>query len=134
MEKLKMKNLKIMFAMMFVVGLMGISQVFACQFPAESLKNAAVTQSLIPKETYKDVIFREDDNQKAFSKRDLTGRYASFAQATLYDPAANRTSYATCVGVVNFDGRGRFTDREVHSYDGVIVRDQFTGTYAVNPD
>ncbi len=127
-----MKNLKIMFALVFVVGLLGISQVFACQFPGENLKKAA--PDLLPKSMVKDIFFRDETDQKSFSKRDLNGRYASFAQATFFDPVQNRTTYATCVGVVTFDGRGRFTDHEVHSYDGVIVRDDFTGTYTVNPD
>jgi hypothetical protein len=35
---------------------------------------------------------------------------------------------------VTFDGRGHLTDKEVHSYDGTIVRDEFTGTYTVNAD
>jgi hypothetical protein len=134
MEKIIMKNLKIMFALVFVVGILGISQVFACQFPGENLKNMAASQNFLPKESYKDIIFREENDQRSFSKRDLSGRYSSFAQATFFDPSQNRTTYATCVGVVTFDGRGRFTDREVHSYDGVIVRDQFTGTYTVNAD
>ena len=127
-----MKNLKIMFALMFIVGLLGISQAFACQFPGENLKNAAA-QTLLPKNMVKDIIFHEE-TERGFTKRDLNGRYSSFAQATFFDPTQNRTTYATCVGVVTFDGRGRFTDREVHSYDGVIVRDQFTGTYTVNAD
>jgi hypothetical protein len=135
MEKIIMKNLKIMFALMFVIGLLGISQAFACQFPgSENLKNVTASQTLLPKEVFKDVIFREETDQKSFSKRDLNGRYSSFAQATFFDPTQNRTTYATCVGVVTFDGRGRFTDREVHSYDGTIVRDQFIGTYRVNAD
>ncbi len=129
-----MKNLKIMFALAFVVGLLGISQTFACQFPGANLKNVASSPSLLPKEVSKEIIFRDETDQRLFSKRDLAGRYASFAQATFFDPAQNRTTYATCVGVVTFDGRGRFTDREVHSYDGTIVRDEFTGTYTVNPD
>ena len=129
-----MKNIKIMFAIVFVVGLLGISQAFACQFPGtENLKTAA-TQTLLPKEVYKDLISRDESDQRLFSKRDLNGRYSSFAQATFFDPSQNRTTYATCVGVVTFDGRGRFTDREVHSYDGFIVRDEFTGTYTVNAD
>ncbi len=127
-----MKNLKIMFALVFVIGLLGISQAFACQFPGENLKIAA-SQNALPKDVVKNVSLI-DESEKGFTRRDLNGRYASFAQATFFDPAQNRTTYATCVGVVTFDGRGRFTDREVHSYDGVIVRDQFTGTYAVNPD
>lgn len=129
-----MKNLKTMFAVMFVIGLLGISQAFACQFPGgENLKNVP-TQTLIPKNVVKDIVFRDETDQRSFSKRDLNGRYASFAQATFFDPTQNRTTYATCVGVVTFDGRGRFTDREVHSYDGVIVRDEFTGTYTINAD
>jgi hypothetical protein len=75
-----------------------------------------------------------DSDGKTWTKRDLSGRYASLATATFFDPSVNRTLNATCVGVVTFDGRGRFTDREVHSYDGVIVRDEFTGTYTVSAD
>ncbi len=127
-----MKNLKIMFALMFVIGFFGISQSFACQFPNENLKNVTERNS-IPKSLINDIAFR-DDTDKGFTKRDLIGRYSSFAQATFFDPSQNRTTYATCVGVVTFDGRGHFTDREVHSYDGVIVRDEFTGTYSVNWD
>jgi hypothetical protein len=135
MEKLTMKNLKMMFAFVFVFGCLGVSQIFACQFPAtESLKNGAASQVLLPRDISNDLIIRVESDQSSFSKRDLNGRYASFAQATFFDPSQNRTTYATCVGVVTFDGRGRFTDREVHSYDGVIVRDQFTGTYTVNAD
>ena len=127
-----MKNLKIMFALMFVIGLLGISQAFACQFPNENLKIVA-SQNSLPKDAVKNISLL-DESEKGFTRRDLNGKYSSFAQATFYDPTTNRTLYATCVGVVTFDGRGRFTDREVHSYDGVIVRDQFTGNYTVNPD
>ncbi|MBS1797900.1 MAG: hypothetical protein JSS81_29030 [Acidobacteria bacterium] len=128
-----MKNLKIMFGLLTVIGLFGIAEASACRFPAENFK-AAVAPSIVPPETYKDIVFRDEGDQKLYNRSDLRGRYSSFSQATLYDPTLNRTSFATCVGVVTFDGRGRFTDREVHSYDGVIVRDQFTGTYTVNPD
>ena len=127
-----MKNLKIMFALMFVIGLLGISQAFACQFPNENLK-IVTSQNSLPKDVVKNISLL-DESEKGFTRRDLNGKYSSFAQATFYDPAQNRTTYATCVGVVTFDGRGRFTDREIHSYDGVIVRDQFTGNYTVNPD
>ena len=127
-----MKNLKIMFALIFVVGLLGISQAFACQFPSENLK-IVESQNSLPKSVVKDIDFR-DESEKNFTRRDLVGRYSSFSQATFFDPMSNRILYATCVGVVTFDGRGRFTDHEVHSFDGVIVRDQFTGNYTVNPD
>ena len=128
-----MKNLKTTFAIMMIVGLLGISQAFACKSPATGLasyQQLALVQkmpSIVPAN------FR-DDGERTFTRRDLNGRYSSFAQATFYDMTTNRTSFATCIGVVIFDGRGHFTDREVHSYDGVIVRDQFTGAYTVNAD
>lgn len=131
MEIIIMKNLKTVFGLMLVVGLLGISQVFACTFPGSELVGKTQIET---KSVEKESIIIDDSSERGFSRRDLNGRYSSFAQATFYDPSQNRTTYATCVGVVTFDGRGRFTDREVHSYDGVIVRDQFTGTYTVNSD
>ena len=128
-----MKNFKIAFAIMMVVGLMGITEAFACKSPATAL--AAYQASALVQKMPSVVLasFRDGDT-RSFSRRDLVGRYSSYATATIFDPTANRTTSATCIGVVTFDGRGHFTDREVHSYDGVIVRDQFAGTYTVNPD
>jgi hypothetical protein len=125
-----MKNLKTLFALMFIVGLLGISQAFACKFPGENLVNANQTKSVSKTEVQESADLSDDAN--FYGKRSLSGRYSSFAQATLYDATSNRTLYATCVGVVTFDGRGHFTDSEVHSYDGFIVRDEFTGTYTVS--
>jgi hypothetical protein len=122
-----MKNLKAILALMFVVGLMGISQAFACKQPGGELFARTVPTAIVGQNV------REDDSS-GYKLRDLNGRYASLATATFFDPAKNRTLNATCVGVVTFDGRGHFTDKEVHSYDGVIVRDEFTGTYTIGSD
>lgn len=127
-----MKNLQTLFALMFIVGLLGISQAFACKFPGENLVSGNQTKSVSKTEVQDSADLSDDTDANFYSKRTLSGRYSSFAQATFYDPTSNRTLYATCVGVVTFDGRGHFTDKEVHSYDGVIVRDEFTGTYTVN--
>lgn len=126
-----MKTLKTVFALMFVVGLLGISQAFACKLPGSNLleKNQAVSKS-----GENEILIREVPRDDNFATRSLVGRYSSYSTATFYVPAINRTLYATCVGVVTFDGQGHFTDREVHSYDGEIVRDEFTGTYTVNSD
>jgi hypothetical protein len=123
-----MKNLKTLFVLMFVVGLMGISQAFACKLPGTDRLSRTVASNKVIKD------FISDDSVDGYKARDLNGRYASLATATFFDPMANRTLSATCVGVVTFDGRGHFTDKEVHSYDGVIVRDEFTGTYKINSD
>ena len=128
-----MKNLKNIIAIMMFVGLVGISQAFACKSPVENLipsplkANAANSAAAVHS-------LAKDDDPKTFNFRDLVGRYSSYATAIFYDQTANRTSFATCIGVVTFDGRGHFADKEVHSYDGVIVRDEFTGTYKVNSD
>lgn len=134
-----MKNFKVLMTLAFVVGLLGISPVFACKFPGANLPTAAQrnsqSNSLLQSAAKEEVITIRDGNSfGVFTKRDLAGRYASYATVTIFDPSMNRTLHGTCVGVVTFDGRGRFTDREVHSYDGAIVRDDFTGTYTVNPD
>ena len=128
-----MKDLKTLFALSFVVGLLGISQAFACKMPADTpaARNASYSGS---KMVTQSIIGAGDQDTKGYSKRDLVGRYASLATATIFDPVSNRTEYATCVGVVTFDGRGHFTDKEVHSYDGVIVRDEFVGTYTIGAD
>jgi|SRR5437016_1746989 len=131
-----MKNLKTLFVLSFVVGVLGISQALACTFPggnsaARSVSNtASKTNAQQPQIT----ILRDPVDQGFAKVDDLVGRYASVATATLFDPTSNRTLNATCVGVVIFDGRGHFTDKEVHSYDGFLVHDQFTGTYAINAD
>jgi hypothetical protein len=128
-----MKTLKIAFGMIIFFGLLSVSQALACEFPGMSAGSAktatapsasrSVTQSLIP-----------DTSLKFFTRRDLVGRYASRSTATLFDPSTGRTQHATCVGVITFDGRGNIVDREVHSYDGFIVHDEFTGTYTMNSD
>lgn len=131
-----MKNIKILFAVTFVIGLMGITQAFACKQPTAS-GNGVVTKASYRTSSPGEVEYLQssfDGDSRFYSKRDLVGRYASLATATIFDPTSNRTLSATCVGVVTFDGRGHFTDREVHSYDGVIVRDEFVGTYTVSSD
>ena len=125
-----MKNLKTLFALMFVVGLLGISQAFACKMPGAELLSRSGAASKAA--SLADLL--RDEDTRGYSVRDLSGRYASLATATFFDPTANRTLYATCVGVVTFDAHGHFTDKEVHSYDGVIVRDEFTGTYTIHSD
>lgn len=120
-------------ALMTIVGVLGISQAFACK---------PLTDGIAPRTDNRSIVRTNmtpaqnsfDFDSRIYSKHDLVGRYASLATATFFDPVANRTQYATCVGIVTFDGRGRFTDREVHSYDGVIVRDEFVGTYTLNGD
>ena len=130
-----MKNLKTTFAIMMIVGLLGISQAFACKSPVLGMLSSQQLAAA-SKTGAETVPPTKDDAQSAlgYTRRDLIGRYASFAQATIFDPTTNTTSYATCIGVVMFDGRGHFTDKEVHSYGGYIVRDQFVGTYTVNSD
>ena len=128
-----MTNLKNLIAIMMVVGLIGISQAFACKALSEGQINLSqMATALQPSSVTSSQA--KDEDPKGFSARDLSGRYASYATATFYDPASKRTQYATCIGVVTFDGRGHFADKEVHSYDGVIVRDEFTGTYKINSD
>lgn len=95
-----MKNLKTLFALMFIVGLLGISQAFACKFPGENLVNANQTKSVSKTEVQESADLSDDAN--FYGKRSLSGRYSSFSQATFYDPTSNRTLYATCVGVVTF--------------------------------
>ena len=119
---------------MMVVGLLGISQVFACKSPVAGMVSSQQLAMMQKTDMVLKNDSKGDEDTKGFSKRDLSGRYSSFAQATIFDAMSNRTTYATCIGVVTFDGRGHFTDKEVHSYDGFIVRDQFIGTYTVNSD
>jgi len=118
---------------MVVIATVGISQAFACKPPVDNLIGPAQSKTVshtaaIP------VLDVSETEARIYSKRDLNGRYASLATATIFDPTSNRTTNATCVGVVTFDGRGHFTDKEVHSYDGFIVRDEFVGTYTINAD
>ena len=128
-----MTNLKNLIAIMMFVGLIGISQAFACKSLAGGLQNLPQT-AVLSQPASGGLSQSKDEDPKGPSLRDLTGRYVSYATATFFDQATNRTLYATCIGVVTFDGRGHFTDKEVHSYDGVIVRDEFTGRYTVNAD
>ena len=129
-----MKNLKITFALTFVVGLLSVSEAFACQFPGQN--NLAGSKQTVTAPKGGSVITPSlaDSSLKIFTKRDLVGRYSSKATATFFDPTQNRVAFATCVGLITFDGRGNLFDREVHSYDGFIVHDEFTGTYTMNPD
>jgi len=129
-----MKGLKTLFAMILVVGTIGLSQAFACKPPTGNLPAQGRPSESQPTVRPEPANISYEPEFTSYSKKDLVGRYASLATATFFDPGANRTLYATCVGVVTFDGRGHFTDREVHSYDGVIVRDEFTGTYTLSPD
>ena len=130
-----MKNLKTLFALMFVVGVLGLSQALACTFPGGNSAARTVSNTASKTNIHQaQIILPPEPLDQGISKFDLVGRYASVATATLFDPTSNRTLYATCVGVVTFDGRGHFTDKEVHSYDGFLVRDEFTGTYAIKAD
>lgn len=128
-----MKNVKAIFLMLLVVGVVGIGQAFACKAPQFGF---AVNKQTIQPPSAVEVspVLSPIGDSRSFSRRDLEGRWASYATVTIFDPTSNRTLYGTCVGVITFDGRGHLVDKEVHSYDGTIVRDQFVGTYAINPD
>ncbi len=129
-----MKKLTALIAMIMVVGVVGLSQAFACMPPSNSLPARARTSVAEETPKLESSQAAYEPAFKSFDRRDLAGRYASTATATFFDPTANRTQYATCIGIVTFDGRGHFIDREVHSYDGVIVRDEFIGTYTLSSE
>lgn len=74
----------------------------------------------------------EHARSRYFNNASLKGRYASLA--TAITPDAGKTSYTACVGLVTFDGFGNFTDQETHSFNGEIVRQEYRGTYHINPN
>ena len=128
-----MKNIKAILMTALVVIVIGISQAYACRPPGDS-SIAPGQSATAPRLADLSLNPPIDIESRPYSKRDLVGRYASFATVTIFDPTTNRTLNGTCIGVVTFDGRGHLTDKEVHSYDGTIVRDEFTGTYTLNAD
>ncbi|CAN5439740.1 hypothetical protein BH10ACI2_BH10ACI2_08070 [soil metagenome] len=129
-----MKHLKTLVALIFAIGLLGISQAYACKAPGLGIPAGMDSRSAAKPQIQPIIPAAFDTGLRIFTKKDLSGRYSSLATATFFDPTSNRTQFATCIGIVTFDGKGRFTDFEVHSYDGTIVRDSFVGTYTVKAD
>src|SRR2546421_8897416 len=127
-----MKNIKSILAIVIVIGGLGISQAFACKSPAQGL---LAHKGILAKDRSVDPdpdATGQSNSNRQYTSKDISGAYSSFATATLFD--GSRTEYATCVGLITFDGKGNFVDKEVHSYDGALVTDQFTGTYEIHPD
>ncbi len=70
--------------------------------------------------------------QRTCNLGSLLGNYADQASATVipggFSPAA-------CTGIVTFDGAGKLTARESHSFNGFIVPvANYTGTYTLKAD
>ncbi|HNH81062.1 MAG TPA: hypothetical protein PL157_01615 [Acidobacteriota bacterium] len=75
----------------------------------------------------------KDNRLKSFTIADLIGRYAVLALEN--DTTPDGAPYhAACVGMITFDGKGAFIDKETHSFNGQIVVAELTGTYTMNPD
>ena len=60
----------------------------------------------------------------------LKGSYALFGQGTI--TAFNPPQQAADVGVLTYDGKGKFVGKDTTSLNGVAVEDEFTGTYTVD--
>jgi hypothetical protein len=66
----------------------------------------------------------------------LSGNYAVQFTGNVFLPAPFNTVNGPFArnGRVNFDGIGNFSAVVVANYNGTVSRDQFSGTYIVNPD
>src|SRR6185436_2748319 len=101
------------------VGGIAISQAFACKSPSQGLisqKSMFLKARAVQSRPVDPDPTPPTPAEPRYNLRDLNGNYSSFATATPFD--GSRTEYATCVGLIVFDGEGHFVDKEVHSYDG----------------
>lgn len=71
----------------------------------------------------------QHENAPARCRSVLIGRYADAASASVIPGGF---APAVCAGVVTFDGRGKLTAEETHSFNGLIIQQQYKGTVTYN--